>query len=52
MTATPKIEKENKDTFDFFGEPVYTYSKNKATKDGFLAATKLVRIIPSIDVEG
>jgi type I restriction enzyme, R subunit len=52
MTATPKIEKENKDTYDFFGEPVYTYSKNKATKDGFLAATKLVRIIPSIDVEG
>jgi type I restriction enzyme, R subunit len=52
MTATPKIETENKDTYDFFGKPVYTYSKNKATKDGFLAATKLVRIIPSIDIEG
>jgi type I restriction enzyme, R subunit len=49
MTATPKIEKENKDTFDFFGKPIYTYSKNKATKDGFLAATKLVRARLSID---
>ena len=49
MTATPKIETENKDTYDFFGKPVYTYSKNKATKDGFLAATKLVRIPLSID---
>ena len=40
MTATPKRDADSKDTFDFFGEPVYTYSqKDQGQKDGFLAKT-------------
>ena len=53
MTATPKIDKENKDTYDFFGgEPIYRYSKNKATQDGFLAATRVERVRLDIDEQG
>ena len=38
MTATPKRDADSKDTFDFFGEPVYTnIQENQGQKDGFLA---------------
>ena len=52
MTATPKRDADSKDTFDYFGEPVYKYSKNQGQKDGFLAAYKIVRKRLSIDEDG
>ena len=33
LTATPK-RKFNADTYDYFGEPVYTYSLKDGIKDG------------------
>lgn len=35
MTATPK-RKENSDTYEYFGEPLYTYSLKQGIDDGFL----------------
>ena len=35
MTATPK-RKVNANTYDYFGEPVYTYSLKQGIEDGFL----------------
>ena len=34
LTATPK-RKDNVDTYDYFGEPVYTYSLKEGIQDGF-----------------
>ena len=34
LTATPK-RKFNADTYNYFGEPVYTYSLKDGIKDGF-----------------
>ena len=52
MTATPKRDADSADTFDYFDEAVYKYSKNQGQKDGFLAKTKLVRKRISIDEDG
>jgi len=35
LTATPKRD-ENVDTYEYFGEPVYTYSLREGIDDGFL----------------
>ena len=35
MTATPKRQ-ENADTYEYFGEPLYTYSLKQGIDDGFL----------------
>ena len=35
LTATPK-RKFNADTYDYFGEPVYTYSLKEGIKDGII----------------
>ena len=37
MTATPKHDDESKDTYDYFGMPVYEYSLKQGISDGFLA---------------
>jgi len=39
MTATPKRD-DNVDTYDYFGEPIYTYSLKQGIEDGFLAPTE------------
>jgi len=38
MTATP-LREENRDTYSYFGNPVYTYSLRQGIDDGFLAHT-------------
>ena len=35
LTATPK-RTDNADTYDYFGEPVFTYSLKEGIQDGFL----------------
>lgn len=52
MTATPKHEEENKDTYDYFGSPVYTYSLKQGIEDGFLAPYMIHQIRLEIDKKG
>jgi len=51
MTATPR-RKDNVDTYQYFGNPVYTYSLSQGIQDGFLAPYRVRRIVPSVDAEG
>src|SRR5699024_6284331 len=51
MTATPKKD-DNVDTFDYFGNPIYTYSLKQGIDDGFLAPYKIVRVSMDKDLEG
>ncbi len=51
MTATPKRE-ENSNTYQYFGEPIYTYSLRQGIEDGFLAPYKVHRVVTSWDEDG
>ncbi len=51
MTATPMRE-ENRDTYLYFGNPVYTYSLKQGIDDGFLAPYRVHRILTSFDAAG
>jgi type I restriction enzyme R subunit len=51
MTATP-LREDNRDTYEYFGEPVYTYSLKQGIQDGFLAPYEVRRIVIDVDVEG
>ena len=48
LTATPK-RKDNADTYDYFGKPVFTYSLKEGIQDGFLTPFKVKRIQTTID---
>jgi type I restriction enzyme R subunit len=51
MTATP-LREDNRDTYEYFGTPVYTYSLRQGIDDGFLAPYRVHRIVPDIDATG
>ncbi len=51
MTATPKRQ-DNVDTYDYFGDPVYTYSLRQGIQDGFLAPYQVRRVVTDVDAEG
>ncbi len=51
MTATPKRD-ANIDTYDYFGDPVYTYSLAQGIEDGFLAPYRVRRVVLSPDAFG
>ena len=51
MTATPMRE-DNRDTYSYFGDPVYTYSLRQGIDDGFLAPYRVHRIVTDIDATG
>jgi len=51
MTATPE-RNDNKDTYRYFGNPVYTYSLKQGIEDGFLAPYRVHRVVPSVDATG
>jgi len=51
MTATPKRE-DNRDTYLYFGNPLYTYSLRQGIEDGFLAPYRVHRIVTSADSVG
>ncbi len=51
MTATPR-RSDNADTYEYFGEPLYTYSLRQGIEDGFLAPYRVYRVIPDVDVSG
>jgi type I restriction enzyme R subunit len=48
LTATPK-RKDNVDTYEYFGEPVYVYSLKEGINDGFLTPFKVKQISTTLD---
>lgn len=48
LTATPK-RKDNVDTYDYFGEPVYSYTLKEGIEDGFLTPFKVQMISGIMD---
>jgi type I restriction enzyme R subunit len=51
MTATP-LREDNRDTYAYFGDPVYTYSLRQGIDDGFLAPYRVHRIVSDVDATG
>jgi type I restriction enzyme R subunit len=51
MTATP-LRDDNRDTYRYFGAPVYTYTLRQGIDDGFLAPYRVHRIITDVDAAG
>jgi type I restriction enzyme R subunit len=51
MTATPAKD-EDKNSFEYFGEVIYTYSLKQAINDGYLAPYRLKRIVTRMDADG
>jgi len=51
LTATPKRD-DNVDTYEYFGNPLYTYSLRQGIEDGFLAPYRVHRIISEWDAAG
>ncbi len=51
MTATP-LREENRNTYEYFGAPVYTYSLRQGIEDGFLAPYRVHRVVTSYDAAG
>ncbi|MEK7271067.1 MAG: DEAD/DEAH box helicase family protein [Planctomycetota bacterium] len=51
MTATPQRD-ENRDTYLYFGNPVYEYSLRQGIDDGFLAPYRVHRVVTRWDATG
>jgi type I restriction enzyme R subunit len=51
MTATP-LRGDNRDTYLYFGNPIYQYSLRQGIEDGFLAPYRVHRIITEWDAAG
>ncbi|GAB1343656.1 EcoAI/FtnUII family type I restriction enzme subunit R [Gemmatimonas sp.] len=51
MTATP-LREESRDSYGYFGNPVYTYSLRRGIEDGFLAPYRVHRVITTVDAAG
>jgi len=51
MTATP-LRDDNRDTYEYFGNPVYEYSLRQGIEDGFLAPYRVHRVITAWDAAG
>ena len=51
MTATP-LREDNRDTYSYFGNPIYTYSLHQGIEDGFLAPYRVHRVITQWDAAG
>ncbi|MBR9802335.1 DEAD/DEAH box helicase family protein, partial [bacterium] len=51
MTATP-LREDNRDTYLYFGNPLYTYSLKQGIADGFLSPYRVHRILTTFDATG
>lgn len=51
MTATP-LRDETRDTYRYFGNPIYEYSLRQGIEDGFLAPYRVHRVITEWDAAG
>ncbi|WP_411293078.1 EcoAI/FtnUII family type I restriction enzme subunit R [Streptomyces sp. CBMA123] len=53
LTATPVQDgKKKTDTYEYFGNPVYTYSLRDGIQDGFLSPYRVSRVRLNVDMEG
>ena len=51
MTATP-LREDNRDTYAYFGNPIFQYSLKQGIEDGFLAPYRVHRVITTYDAAG
>jgi type I restriction enzyme R subunit len=51
MTATP-LRDDNRDTYLYFGNPLYEYSLRQGIEDGFLAPYRVHRVVTEWDAAG
>ncbi len=51
MTATP-LRNESRDTYLYFGNPIYEYSLRQGIEDGFLAPYRVHRVVTEWDATG
>src|SRR3990172_277609 len=51
MTATP-LRQESRDTYLYFGNPIYEYSLRQGIEDGFLAPYRVHRVVTEWDAAG
>ncbi|MBS1808375.1 MAG: DEAD/DEAH box helicase family protein, partial [Acidobacteria bacterium] len=51
LTATP-LREDNKDTYQYFGNPLYQYSLKQGIQDGFLAPYRVHRVVTTFDATG
>ncbi|MFO0847290.1 MAG: DEAD/DEAH box helicase family protein [Gemmataceae bacterium] len=51
MTATP-LRQDNRDSYAYFGNPLYTYSLKQGIADGFLAPYRVHRVKTTFDAAG
>ena len=51
MTATP-LREDNRDTYAYFGNPIYQYSLKQGIQDGFLAPYRVHRVVTNLDAHG
>jgi type I restriction enzyme, R subunit len=51
MTATP-LRDETRDTYKYFGNPIYQYSLRQGIEDGFLAPYRVHRVTTTWDASG
>jgi type I restriction enzyme, R subunit len=51
MTATP-LRDDNRDTYRYFGNPIYQYSLRQGIDDGFLAPYRVHRVVTEWDATG
>jgi type I restriction enzyme R subunit len=51
MTATP-LRDETRDTYAYFGNPLYVYSLRDGINDGYLAPYRVHRVVTDVDAAG
>lgn len=51
LTATP-VQADDRDSYEYFGEPVFTYSLRQGIEDGYLAPYSVRKVLLTPDVEG
>lgn len=51
LTATP-FHEESRDTYTYFGDPIYQYSLRQGIEDGFLAPYRVHRVLTTFDAAG
>ena len=51
MTATP-LREDSRDTYVYFGAPIFEYSLKQGIEDGFLAPYRVHRVITTFDAAG
>jgi type I restriction enzyme, R subunit len=46
------LREDNRDTYDYFGNPIYQHSLRQGIEDGFLAPYRVHRVVTEWDAAG